>query len=74
MVQPGLTALSNRTPFAWFDGIVLLALAAIVVMWTVCLRAPRRKPTALGGRLGSSLSIRPRSPPFCTCGFLVRGV
>ena len=53
MVQPGLTALSNRTSFAWFDAIVLLALATIVVMWTVCLRAPRRRAHGIGRTLGA---------------------
>lgn len=41
IVQPRLTALSNTTPFAWFDAVVLLAACAIVVLWTVRLR--RRK-------------------------------
>ena len=51
MVQPGLTALSNRTSFAWFDAIVLVALAVIAVMWTVRLRSPRRRTHGIGRTL-----------------------
>ena len=51
MVQPGLTALSNRTSFAWFDAIVLVAVAAIVVMWTARLRSPRRRTQGIGRTL-----------------------
>jgi hypothetical protein len=52
MVQPGLTAMSNRTSFAWFDAIVLVAAAVIVVMWTVRLRSSRRRIQGLGKTLG----------------------
>ncbi len=38
IVQPRLTALSNSTPFAWFDALVVLTIGATVVMWTVRLR------------------------------------
>ena len=51
MVQPGLTALSNRTSFAWFDAIVLVALAVIVVMWAVRLRSPQRRTRGIGRTL-----------------------
>jgi hypothetical protein len=37
-IQPRLTALSNTTPFAWFDVVVLLTLGAILTMWVVRLR------------------------------------
>ena len=39
IVQPRLTALSNSTPFAWFDALVLLTIGVDVVLWTVRLRA-----------------------------------
>lgn len=38
LVQPRLTALSNASPFAWFDAIVVLVAAVIVVMWVVRVR------------------------------------
>lgn len=38
VIQPRLTALSNSTPFAWFDVLVLLTLGAILTMWVVRLR------------------------------------
>jgi hypothetical protein len=49
IVQPVLTALSNRTPFAWFDVTVVLALGLIAVMWFARLR--RRS-----GRLRATLA------------------
>jgi hypothetical protein len=42
VLQPRLTALSNTTPFAWFDVVVVLAVAAIVTMWVIRLSLPRR--------------------------------
>jgi Protein of unknown function (DUF3810) len=44
ILQPRLTALSNSTPFAWFDLLVVLAIGAIVAMWVMRLRLPRRPP------------------------------
>jgi hypothetical protein len=38
IIQPKLTALTNSTPFAWFDAVVLLTLAATVALWTIRLR------------------------------------
>ena len=38
IVQPRLTALSNSTPFAWFDALVLLTIGATIALWTVRLR------------------------------------
>ena len=34
-LQPRLTALSNSTPFAWFDVVVLLSLIAVIGLWIV---------------------------------------
>lgn len=41
IVQPRLTALSNSTPFAWFDALVLLTAGITLVVWAIRLR--RRK-------------------------------
>jgi hypothetical protein len=41
IVQPRLTALSNTTPFAWFDALVVLTIAMALALWTLRLR--RRK-------------------------------
>jgi hypothetical protein len=38
IIQPRLTALTNSTPFAWFDAVVLLTLAATIALWTIRLR------------------------------------
>jgi hypothetical protein len=45
IVQPTLTALSNSTPFAWFDALVLVTIFATIVMWTVRIRR-KEKGTA----------------------------
>jgi len=45
IIQPRLTTLSNSTPFAWFDALVLLAVGTILVMWTVRLK---RRTTGVG--------------------------
>jgi hypothetical protein len=51
MIQPRLTTLSNSTPFAWFDALVLLSVVTILVMWTVRLRRLlRRSGAAKAGR------------------------
>lgn len=42
LVQPRLTALSNQIPFALFDGVVLVALIAVAVLWTWGFRGFRR--------------------------------
>ena len=49
MVQPRLTALSNSTSFAWFDGLALLAAGVTAVLWITRLRARR---TSTGATLG----------------------
>ncbi len=41
IVQPRLTALSNSTPFAWFDVLVLVTIGATIAMWVM--RLSRRK-------------------------------
>ena len=47
VVQPRLTALSNSTPFAWFDALVLLTIGATLALWTVRIgRLPRRRGAA----------------------------
>ena len=38
IVQPRLTALSNSTPFAWFDALVLLTICITLALWTMRLR------------------------------------
>ena len=38
VLQPALTAMSNSTPFAWFDAVVLLALAGVGAMWVLRLQ------------------------------------
>jgi hypothetical protein len=42
IVQPRLTALSNSTPFAWFDALVVVTVAATIAMWTVRIRRRQR--------------------------------
>ena len=46
MVQPRLTALSNSTPFAWFDALVLLAIGTTLALWTARLLVVRRTGSA----------------------------
>ena len=41
IIQPKLTALSNQTPFAWFDALVVMAACVLIVLWTVRLRHKR---------------------------------
>ena len=55
IVQPRLTALSNSTPFAWFDALVLLTIGATLALWTVRLRLARRKAGV--GRTLAGLTI-----------------
>jgi len=45
IIQPRLTTLSNSTPFAWFDALVVLAVGAILLMWAMRLR---RRTTGIG--------------------------
>jgi hypothetical protein len=49
IVQPRLTALSNSTPFAWFDALVLATIGATIAMWTVRLR---RRKHGIGPTIG----------------------
>jgi hypothetical protein len=42
IVQPRLTALSNSTPFAWFDVLVVLSVVAMVALWIVRVRQRRK--------------------------------
>jgi hypothetical protein len=41
IIQPKLTSLSNHTPFAWFDGVVVLAVCVLIALWTIRLRRRR---------------------------------
>ena len=41
IIQPRLTALSNQTPFAWFDVLVVAAACALIALWTIRLRRRR---------------------------------
>ena len=50
IIQPKLTTLSNSTPFAWFDGVLLLTVGATVVLWTIRLR---NRKTGVMRTLGS---------------------
>jgi len=57
IVQPRLTALSNSTPFAWFDALVLLTAGATVALWAVRLWGlPRRSGVAAKAGLGRTLA------------------
>ncbi len=47
LVQPRLTGLSNQIPFALFDGIVLVAIVSIAILWTLRLRGARRNGTRM---------------------------
>lgn len=49
IIQPKLTTLSNRTPFAWFDAVLLLTVGATVVLVTLRLR---NRKTGLARTLG----------------------
>jgi hypothetical protein len=50
VVQPRLTSLTNRTPFAWFDVLVLVGGGVIVAMWIVRIRRGRyRLVRTMGG-------------------------
>lgn len=58
IIQPRLTALSNSTPFAWFDAVVLLAVGGTVVLWAVRLRrAKGGGARTLGGLLVDTATI-----------------
>lgn len=50
LIQPKLTGLSNSTPFAWFDALVVLAIGATIVVWAIRLknRQQRLLPTVAG--------------------------
>lgn len=55
-IQPRLTSLSNSVPFAFFDAVLLLAVAALVTVWTIRIRTARRpasgpRPWRRRGRL-----------------------
>lgn len=50
VLQPWLTTLSNTTPFAWFDVLVIMTGGAIITLWTVRLRQRKtRLVPALAG-------------------------
>jgi hypothetical protein len=58
IVQPRLTALSNSTPFAWFDALVVLMIVAIITMWITRLRLSRRSgEDAKAGRAVAGLTV-----------------
>ena len=40
-LQPRLTSLSNNTPFAWFDALVLLTVCGVLALWIARLRNSR---------------------------------
>src|SRR5688572_16620927 len=49
IVQPRLTALSNSTPFAWFDALVVVTIVATIAMWTVRIR---KRQKGMGATIG----------------------
>ncbi len=50
IIQPRVTALANLTSFAWFDVLILLVTAALIVMWAVRLTQRRTGVVkAIGG-------------------------
>ena len=51
IVQPRLTALSNSTPFAWFDALVVITVVATAAMWTVRMRKRKKGVAATIGGL-----------------------
>ena len=58
LIQPRLTSLTNRTPVAWLDVMVILVAGAMIVMWIVRLR--RRRGGVLktiGGLAGDTTAI-----------------
>lgn len=58
IVQPRLTALSNSTPFAWFDALVLLTIGATLALWVVRIgRLPRRSGAAVKAGALAGLTI-----------------
>jgi hypothetical protein len=58
MVQPRLTALSNTTPFAWFDALVVLTISTTLALWTVRIgRLPRRSGAAAKAGTLAGLTI-----------------
>lgn len=50
IIQPRLTGLSNSTPFAWFDALVVLAIGAAMFLWVSRLRHRQQRlvPTIAG--------------------------
>jgi hypothetical protein len=58
IIQPKLTALSNSTPFAWFDAVLLLTVGVTVVLWTVRVRNRKTGITStLGGLVFDTTAI-----------------
>jgi Protein of unknown function (DUF3810) len=56
LIQPRLTSLTNRTPVAWFDVMVLVVACAVVAMWIARLRRlVRRSHPGEGGRRTGAL-------------------
>ncbi len=49
VLQPRLTALSNITPFAWFDVVVVVTIGATIAMWTLRLRRRKKSVSATIG-------------------------
>jgi len=58
LVQPRMTALTNTTPFAWFDVIALCVVGAVITLWVVRLRRRRSGALAtIGGLVGDTVAI-----------------
>ncbi len=48
IIQPKLTTFSNTTPFAWFDALVVVTIAATLALWIMRLR---QRPAGVGRTL-----------------------
>jgi Protein of unknown function (DUF3810) len=52
IIQPRLTALSNSTPFAWFDAVLLLTAGSVIVL---CIMRVRHRKTGIARIIGGLL-------------------
>ena len=57
LVQPPLTSLTNRTPFAWFDVMLLTAAVSIAALWIVRLKRRRRGVLSTIGGLAVDTAV-----------------
>jgi hypothetical protein len=57
IVQPQVTALSNRAPFALFDALVVGVLAAVLTMWVVRWRRRRSAARTVAALVADTLGV-----------------